>query len=92
MWTIDLGTIIPANLPEDQTGRIQRMAVEAFRALDIAGMARVDFLLEGQTERLYLNEVNTIPGFTTIQYVLQDVASLGLVLLSTHRSIDRART
>ncbi len=58
-------TIIPANLPEDQTGRIQRMAVEAFRALDIAGMARVDFLLEGQTERLYLNEVNTIPGFTT---------------------------
>ena len=59
-------TIIPANLPEDQTGRIQRMAVEAFRALDIAGMARVDFLLEGQTERLYLNEVNTIPGFTTI--------------------------
>ena len=41
------------------------MAVEAFRALDIAGMARVDFLLEGQTERLYLNEVNTIPGFTT---------------------------
>lgn len=59
-------TIVPADLPTELTNRIQQMAVDAFRALDAAGMARVDFLLEGQTGNLYLNEVNTIPGFTTI--------------------------
>ena len=42
------------------------MAVDAFCALDAAGMARVDFLLERPTGNLYVNEVNTIPGFTTI--------------------------
>jgi D-alanine-D-alanine ligase len=46
--------------------RFQELAVAAFRALDCAGMARVDFLLERRTGRIYLNEVNTIPGFTAI--------------------------
>ena len=59
-------TVIPAVLREDLTERIQTMAVKAFRAIDGAGMARVDFLLDDSTDRLYLNEVNTIPGFTTI--------------------------
>ena len=45
---------------------MQRLAIEAFRAVDCAGMARVDFLMDGGTGRLYLNEINTIPGFTTI--------------------------
>ncbi len=58
--------VIPADVPADLAERIQQLAVEAFRALDAAGMARVDFLLEGTTERLFVNEVNTIPGFTTI--------------------------
>ena len=59
-------TVIPAVLREDLTERIQTMAVKAFRAIDGAGMARVDFLLDDSTDRLYLNEVNTIPGFTSI--------------------------
>jgi len=58
--------IIPANLSEDKSNEIREMAVEAFRAIDCTGMARVDFLLEKETEKVYLNEVNTIPGFTKI--------------------------
>jgi len=57
---------IPARLSEDQTRDVQRLAVEAFRAVDSAGLSRVDFLLAGETGELFLNEVNTLPGFTTI--------------------------
>ena len=46
--------------------RFQKLAVRAFQALDCAGMARVDFFLERKTSRIYLNEINTIPGFTSI--------------------------
>ena len=49
-----------------QTDEVRRLAVEAFLAIDAAGMGRVDFLLDGRSGRLYLNEINTIPGFTTI--------------------------
>jgi D-alanine-D-alanine ligase len=45
---------------------VRRLAVGAFKAIDGAGMARVDFLLAGDSGMLYVNEVNTIPGFTTI--------------------------
>jgi D-alanine-D-alanine ligase len=45
---------------------VQRLSIEAFRAVDCAGMSRVDFLINGDTGAMYLNEVNTIPGFTTI--------------------------
>ena len=58
--------IIPAVLTPEQTDAIRAMAVEAFRAIEGAGMARVDFLMARDSERLYLNEVNTIPGFMTI--------------------------
>jgi D-alanine-D-alanine ligase len=58
--------IIPAELTTAQQDAIRHMALEAFRAIDGAGMARVDFLLSRQTGQLYVNEVNTIPGFTTI--------------------------
>ncbi len=57
---------IPAPLDEAVTAEVRRLAVEAFRAVDCAGYARVDFLLSRETGRLYLNEINTIPGFTTI--------------------------
>jgi D-alanine-D-alanine ligase len=59
-------TAIPADLPRETSQTIQRLAVEAFKALDGAGLARVDFLVSGKDDRVYLNELNTIPGFTSI--------------------------
>jgi D-alanine-D-alanine ligase len=56
--------VIPAAIGDALTQEIQRMAIVAFRAAGCAGMARVDFFLDG--ERLWLNEINTIPGFTSI--------------------------
>jgi D-alanine-D-alanine ligase len=57
---------IPADLPAADISTIQRLSIEAFEAIDCAGMARVDFLVERSSRRIYVNEVNTIPGFTTI--------------------------
>jgi D-alanine-D-alanine ligase len=62
---------IPAALDEPQAAEVRRLAVEAFRAVECAGMARVDFLLSRDSDRLYVNEVNTIPGFTTISMFSQ---------------------
>ena len=58
--------LIPAPLTPSQVGEVQRLSIAAFRAVDGAGMARVDFLIAGETGVMYVNEVNTIPGFTTI--------------------------
>ncbi len=58
--------IIPAGITADQSRRIREIAVKAFRALDLCGMARVDFFLERSTGAVFLNELNTIPGFTPI--------------------------
>ncbi len=58
--------LIPAPLDRSTADEARRLAVEAFKAIDGAGMARVDFLLERSSGTLYLNEVNTIPGFTSI--------------------------
>jgi D-alanine-D-alanine ligase len=55
---------IPAELPAATAARVRELAVATFRALDLAGMARVDFFLDRKTGALYVNEVNTIPGFT----------------------------
>jgi D-alanine-D-alanine ligase len=59
-------SVIPAPLSEIQRDEVRRLAIAAFKAIDCAGMARVDFLLASDSGVLYLNEVNTIPGFTTI--------------------------
>jgi D-alanine-D-alanine ligase len=59
-------TLIPAPLSESQAADVRRLALDAFKAIDGAGMARVDFLLASDSGILYVNEVNTIPGFTTI--------------------------
>jgi D-alanine-D-alanine ligase len=59
-------TVIPADLTPAQLAEVQRLAIEAFKAIDGAGMSRVDFLLSRATGALLLNEINTIPGFTTI--------------------------
>src|ERR1700693_1434004 len=58
--------LIPAILKSAQVKKIQKYAVDAFRALELSGMARVDFFLEKKGGKIYLNEVNTIPGFTSI--------------------------
>ena len=58
--------LIPAPLPVEDVKRICAMAVSAYKAIDSAGMARVDFFIEKETGRIYLNELNTIPGFTSI--------------------------
>lgn len=57
---------IPADLPGEATTRIRELALRAYRALDLCGFSRVDFLVERPTGRPYLNEVNTLPGFTPI--------------------------
>jgi D-alanine-D-alanine ligase len=59
-------SIIPAELEPAQAETIRRQAIEAFRAIDCSGMARVDFLLSRIDGAIYINEINTIPGFTTI--------------------------
>jgi D-alanine-D-alanine ligase len=59
-------TVIPADLTPSQLAEVQRLSKAAFVAIDGAGLARVDFLLGRDDGRLYLNEVNTLPGFTTI--------------------------
>ncbi len=57
---------IPAQLRRAQVRRFQQLAVQVFRAVECAGMARVDFFLESRTGKIYVNEINTIPGFTSI--------------------------
>ena len=95
--------IIPAELTDEQTDGLRAMAVEAFRAVEGAGMARVDFLMARDNERLYLNEVNTIPGFTTISMYAKLWGASGLpypallerlvdLALARHQRKQRLRT
>src|SRR5437764_422700 len=58
--------VIPAKLPKEKIDEFRRLAVAAFKAIGAAGFARVDFFLERGKNRLYVNEINTIPGFTNI--------------------------
>jgi len=57
--------LIPAPLSDEAMADVRQMAVRAFQAIDAAGLSRVDFLLDRDTGRFYLNEINTMPGFTT---------------------------
>ena len=57
---------IPANLPKDVADNIRQMAIKAYKSIDCAGMARVDFLVDGKSNKIYISEINTIPGFTKI--------------------------
>ncbi len=65
---VDEGTVftLPAKIPQEKAEELRAMAIAAFKAIDCAGMARVDFFLERGTDRILLNEINTIPGFTAI--------------------------
>src|SRR5580698_1130090 len=59
-------TVVPADLTPEQTSEIQRLAVACYKAVECEGMARVDFLMETATQKLFVNEINTVPGFTSI--------------------------
>ena len=59
-------TFIPANLQPNTTSQIQAIALQVYKALDCAGMARVDFLIDRVTNEIFFSEINTIPGFTPI--------------------------
>lgn len=59
-------TVVPADLPPGMAAAVQRLSVQAFRAIDGSGLARVDFLVNGETGEIFLNEINTLPGFTNI--------------------------
>jgi D-alanine-D-alanine ligase len=94
-------TTIPAPLSSDQTDRVKQLAIEAFLAIDAAGMARVDFLLGRDDERLFLNEINTHPGFTTISMFAKMWSASGvpyaemldrLVALAVERHADKQQT
>ena len=58
--------IVPAKVPKEKADEMQRLAIVAFKAINAAGLARVDFFLERGTNRLFVNEINTLPGFTEI--------------------------
>lgn len=58
--------LIPAKLPSGISDRIREISIKAFKSIDCAGMARVDFLVEGKTNKVFISEINTIPGFTKI--------------------------
>jgi len=59
-------TVIPADIPGEMSDRIRHLAVRAYKVCDIAGMARVDFFIDRETGEVFINELNTIPGFTQI--------------------------
>jgi D-alanine-D-alanine ligase len=93
--------IIPAKLTAAQAGRVQEFAVRAFQAVDCAGMARVDFLLDRKTGKVWVNEINTIPGFTPISMYPKMWEASGLpysklldrlVELALERHRDKNRT
>ena len=58
--------LIPAELPEEMSERIRKLAVKAFKSIDGKGLSRVDFFANVETDEIYINEINTLPGFTTI--------------------------
>ena len=70
--------VIPAKLSKKQTKEVQEMAVRAFQAVDCSGLARVDFLMDPKHGKLYLNEINTMPGFTSISMYPKLWAASGL--------------
>jgi D-alanine-D-alanine ligase len=94
--------VIPAKLTKAETKQIQEMAVAAFRACDLSGLARVDFLMEPEgRRRIFLNEVNTLPGFTSISMYpkLWQASGVGykdlitrLIELALERHAEKSRT
>ena len=94
--------VIPAKLTKAQQKTIQELAISAFKACDLSGLARVDFLMEPDgKKRIYLNEVNTMPGFTKISMYpkLWEASGVGyteliskLIELALERHAEKKRT
>ena len=59
-------TLIPAEISEENSKKIQKLAIKAFKAISGRGLSRVDFFIEDKTQKIYINEINTLPGFTSI--------------------------
>lgn len=59
-------TVIPADIDKDISNQIRELAIKAFKSIDGKGLSRVDFFVEKNTNKIYINEINTLPGFTTI--------------------------
>ncbi|HZQ69442.1 MAG TPA: D-alanine--D-alanine ligase family protein [Terriglobales bacterium] len=70
--------LIPAKLTKSEMKEVQQLAIAAFKAVDCAGLARVDFLMEPKSGKIYLNEINTMPGFTAISMYPKLWAATGL--------------
>ena len=70
--------VIPAKLTKSETKKVQQLAIAAFKAVDCSGLARVDFLMAPKTRKIYLNEINTMPGFTAISMYPKLWAATGL--------------
>ena len=94
--------VIPAKISRDQSRRIREMAVAAFKACDLSGLARVDFLMEPDGKhRIFVNEVNTMPGFTRISMYpkLWEASGLSykelitkLIELALERQVEKNKT
>jgi D-alanine-D-alanine ligase len=92
--------LVPAPIDRGTMAEIQEMAIAAFRALDLAGMARIDFFMDRKSDQIYINEVNTIPGFTAISMYPRLWQGSGMPLdelvdrligLALERSLERRR-
>jgi D-alanine-D-alanine ligase len=94
--------VIPAKLTKAESKQIREMAIAAFRSCDLAGLARVDFLMDpGPKRKIWLNEVNTLPGFTRISMYPKLWEASGipyrdlitrLIELAMERHAEKART
>ncbi len=79
-------TVAPADIPDEVSDEIRNISVKIFKGCDCSGLARVDFFLEEGTNKVYFNEINTLPGFTTISMYPQLWNAMGV---STPELIDR---
>jgi D-alanine-D-alanine ligase len=93
--------LIPAPIPQDTTQKVRELAVEAYVAIDCAGMARADFLLDRSSGEVYVNELNTLPGFTPISMYPKLWEASGipytelidrLIELALERGADKSRS
>ena len=71
-------TIIPANIDKEKIEEVKKLAIKAYKAIDGKGIARVDFFIEKDTNKIYINEINTMPGFTEISMYPKLFESLGM--------------
>lgn len=71
-------TIIPAEMERNQIEEIKKLAIKAFKAIDGKGLARVDFFIEKETNKIYINEINTMPGFTKISMYPKLLEAIGI--------------